>query len=370
MAAVLTREHIDCAIQALPIQGRIMLHLLMLGYFEVPQDEIEYMAADRPDPRMAAGMKRIVSVISKEALQGISDRVAQYQSQARLKRERMWLQGECLGRQIARCEAFIAAAERLLSTRFGMTPDALKDLQTHARSAILKPVVRDLNGRWERNEISEDDYLERRLAAEYQTLLRKVDRDRKRYDVAKRELQRSSSVPLQDHEIAHIWGIPAGSLAARKVKYLKQYLDNLQAEVLRGSSSTEPEPAAPRDLWKESFLILAQGPVERSVAPYDGLEHTEQALLEKLLTLASGTLPEDLEGRFWLPVSLSLFTLQRLAAIQSEWDLSPNAVEQELLDRIAPIPKEGGLSEEEKAQLQLGEMGEHVLRSMLGEEKR
>jgi hypothetical protein len=137
-----------------------------------------------------------------------------------------------------------------------------------------------------------------------------------------------------------------------------------------GSSATGPGDAVPRDLWKESFAVLARGPVERSVAPYDGLEHTEQALLEKLLTLASGTLPEELEGRFWLPVSLSLFTLQRLAAIQSEWDLSPEAVEQDLLDRVSPAPKEVELSEEEKAQLQLGEMGEHVLRSMLGEEKR
>jgi hypothetical protein len=369
MAAVLTKQHIDSAVQALPIQGRIMLHLLMLGYFEVPQEEIEYMAADRPDPRMAAGMKRIVSVISREALQGIADRVAQYQSQARLKRERLWLQGECLGRQIARFEAFIAAAERLLTTRFEMTADTLKDIRNNARSAILKPVVRDLNARWERNEIAEDDYRERRLVVEYQALLRKIDRDRKRYDVAKREFQRTSAVPLQDHEIAHIWGIPAGSLAARKVKYLKQYLDNLQTEFLRGSSAAESEPAA-RDLWKESFIVLAQGPVERSVAPYDGLEHTEQALLEKLSVLASGTLPEELEGRFWLPVSLSLFTLQRLAAIQSEWDLSPAAVEQELLERIAPTPKVPELSEEEKAQLQLGEMGAHVLRSMLGEEKR
>jgi hypothetical protein len=80
-------------------------------------------------------------------------------------------------------------------------------------------------------------------------------------------------------------------------------------------------------------------------------------------------LPEELEGRFWLPVSLSLFTLQRLAAIQSEWDLSPEVVEQLLLDRVSPAPKEVTLSEEEKGQLQLGEMGQHVLRSMLGEEK-
>jgi hypothetical protein len=370
MASVLTKEHIDSAILGLPLQGRIMLHLLMLGYYDVPQEEIEYMAADRPDPRMAAGQKRIVSVISREALQGISDRVAQYQSQARLRRERLWLQSECLGRQIARSEALLAASERLLTARFAVAPDDLKDLQTHARSAILKPIVRELDGRWERNEISEDDYRKRRLSAEYQTLLRKIDRDRKRFEVATRELQRSSSIPLQDHEIAHSWGIPAGSLAARKVKYLKQYLDDLLAKMRNGSSATDPDDAVPKDLWKESFAVLARGSVERSVAPYDGLEHTEQALLEKLSTLASGTLPEELEGRFWLPVSLSLFTLQRLAAIQSEWDLSPEAVEQDLLDRVSPTPKEVELSEEEKAQLQLGEMGEHVLRSMLGEEKR
>ena len=370
MAGVLTKAHIDAAIHRLPIQGRIMLHLLMLGYCDVPQEEIEYMAADRPDPRMAAGQKRIVSVISREALQSISDRVAQYQSQARLKRERLWLQGECLGRQIARSEALIAASERLLTARFGLTADDLKDLQTHARSAILKPVVRELDGRWERNEISEDDYLKSRLSAEYQALLRKVGRDRKRFEVATSEFHRSSSLPLQDHEIGHIWGIPAGSLAARKVKYLKQYIDDLHAQLQNGSSPAEPDLGAARDLWKESFAVLAQGPVERSVAPYDGLEHTEQALLEKLRTLASGTLPEELEGRFWLPVSLSLFTLQRLAAIQSEWDLSPEALEEVLLDRVSPAAKERPLSEEEKGQVKLGEMGEHVLRSMLGEEKR
>lgn len=369
MADGLTIQLIESSITGLPIQGRIMLHLLMLQYFDITREEIEYMAADRPDPRMAAGMKRTVSVISQEALQGIVDRVQQYRSQSRLKRERLWLQTECLGRQIARGEALIAAAERLLATRFELTPDKLKDLQAHARNAILKPVVRELEARWEQNEISEDNYRARRLEAEYQTLLRKVDRDRKRLDVAKREFERSSSVPLQDHEIAHIWGIPSGSLAARKVKFLKQYLDNLQAMV-NGGSSASTKAGIPRDLWRESFLILAHGPVERSIAPYDGLERTEQALLEKLLTLASGTLPEEVEGRFWLPVSLSLFTLQRLAAIQSEWDLSADAMEHTLLERIAPAPKAVELSEEEKAQLQLDEIGQHVLRSMLGEEKR
>jgi len=369
MTAVFSQEHINSAIARLPIQGRIMMHLLLLQYFEVPQEEIEYMAADRPDPRMAAGSKRIVSVISKDALQGIIDRVVQYQSQTRRKRERLWLQCDCLERQIARTQALIAAADRLLTIRFHVSVEMLKDLHTQAGHAILRPAVRELNGRWERNEIEEEEYRARRLSAEYQTLLRKLARDRKRLEVSKRDLERVNLAPLQDHEVAHIWGLPAGTLAARKVKYLKLYLDDLQKAV--GDMPLPTAQAALNlDLWKESFNVLARSPMERSVAPYDGLEHTETALMDKLSTLASGTLAEDLESRFWLPVSLSLFTLQRLAVIQSEWDLSPEALEQELLARVSPAPKEIELTEEEKAQQQLGQMGEHVLRSMLGEERR
>lgn len=346
-----------------------MLHLLMLQYFEVPQEEIEYMAADRPDPRMAAGSKRIVSVISKEALQGIIDRVAQYQSQSRRKRERLWLQCQCLERQIARTQALIEAAVRLFTTRFHLTIESIKELQNQAGQAILKPVLRELNGRWEQNEIEEEDYRSRRLAAEYQTLLRKLARDRKRLEVAQRDLDRMNRSQLQDHEVAHIWGLPAGALAARKVKYLTQYLEDLRKSVQIPSPDLTPKET-PVDLWKESFAVLATSPVERSVAPYDGLEHTEAALLEKLGTLASGTLAEDLESRFWLPVSLSLYTLQRLAVIQSEWDLSAEAIREDLLARIAPAPKQTGPSEEDAAQRSLGVMGEHVLRSMMGEERR
>lgn len=370
MTAQFTREQIESVIARLPIQGRIMMHLLLLQYFEVPQEEIEYMQADRPDPRMAAGSKRIVSVISKDALQGITDRVVQYQSQTRRKRERLWLLCQCLERQIHRTQALIAAATRLLTTRFHLGADALQEVHSQAGQSILKPVVRELNGRWERNEIEEEEYRARRLIAEYQTLLRKLGRDRKRLEVSQRDFDRVNRAPLQDHEVAHIWGLPAGSLAARKVKYLTQYLEDLQKSVEGGPLRSLPQDTH-ADLWKETFSVLATSPVERSVAPYDGLEHTESALLEKLGTLASGALSEELESRFWLPVSLSLYTLQRLAVIQSEWDLSMEAVEEELLARISPAPKQTQteLSEEDHAQRQLGVIGEHVLRSMLGEER-
>ena len=42
-------EHIETAVQALPLQSRTMLQLLLLQYVDVTQDEIDYMATDQPD---------------------------------------------------------------------------------------------------------------------------------------------------------------------------------------------------------------------------------------------------------------------------------------------------------------------------------
>ncbi|MER3425209.1 MAG: hypothetical protein C4293_20280 [Nitrospiraceae bacterium] len=371
MLSALKQDHIESAINALPIQGRIMLRLLLLQYLDVTQEEIEYMASDRPDPRLQAGMKPSNWIISREAIQGIADRIAQYRSQIRQKRERLWLQGECLRKQIARREALCSIAEQLLSSRFGLSPEAVQELKKQGRNAVPKPMLRELDMRWDRNEITEDEYRGRRLAIEYQTLIRRLDRERKRLEVAKRELEAVSRAPLQDHEIGHIWGIPASAIAARKIKYLQQYLQGVQAKVQESLSGTQQATAQQLDLWKETFAILSQRPVERSVAAYDGLERTEAALLEKLTTLASGTLPEDLESRFWPAMSRSLFALQRLSAIQGEMDLSPEALEQDLLALISPTPKvtADSLEEPKPSEIELSEMGQHVLRSMMGEER-
>ena len=120
------------------------------------------------------------------------------------------------------------------------------------------------------------------------------------------------------------------------------------------------------------------------MAAYDGLEKTEEALLEKLRDFAAGTLPEEFETRFWLSIVQetsqlteygtrlqSLFALQRLAATLAEMDTTPDALEQELLSRISPKPKvaAGEPLEEKKTEApQLSEMGEHVLKSFTGEE--
>jgi hypothetical protein len=378
-AALLTPEQIEAVVNALPPQGRIMLRLLLLQYLDVTHEDCEYMAADRPDPRFAAGGKPLTPYISQETIQGIKDRVAHYRTQLRVKRERTALQIDCLARQIAITDRLCSLAERLLTGRFGLTKEQSQDLKRQARTAVPKPALREMDRKWAEGTITEDDYRRDRLSLEWQMLLRKLDREQKRLSLAQREFQNASTVALQDHEIAHIWGLPAGALAARKAKSLHQYLQGLQSR-LQGSQAAVEQTTPPVDLWKETFAVLAKRPVERSVAPYDGLEGSETALLDKLAVFAAGKLSEDLEGRFWLSINQdvrhgaeagarphSLFALQRLSVILGELDTTPDTLEQDLLARTAPAAKAAAPKGPQASEAELGQMGEHVLRSFLGE---
>jgi len=265
-----------------------------------------------------------------------------------------------------------------------MDAEEVQALKKGARTDVPKTAIRELDRKWEADEIAEESYRKERLRIEYQRQLRRLEREHKRLDIAKRELEASSGVPLQDHEIAHIWGIPAGSLAARKAKFLHQYLQGLQGKLQEVRLPAEQALTPPIDLWKETFVALSRRPVERTVAVYDGFEGTEATLVEKLMAFAAGTFPEDQESRFWLSLvqesrtnaeygdrTKSLFPLQRLSAILTEMDTSPDALEQELMSRVSPKPKAPAgepLKEKGAADLQLGEMGEHVLKSFLGEQ--
>jgi len=364
----LTYEHVHAALDGLPIQGRIMIRLLLLQYFDVPQDEIEFMAADRPDPRLQSGTRLKSGVVPKDAVQGIVNRIGEYRFHVRRRRERLWLQTEYFRKQIARTEQLASIAERLLKDRFGISPDEVQELKSRARAAVPRPMIRDLESRWDRNEIEEDVFRAKRLAVEYQTLLRRLERDRKRLETVTREFETASRTALQDHEIGHIWGLPAGTLAARKIKYLQAFLGSVQAKIGAVPASEGPAPA---NFWTDSLAVLSKQPVERSVAPYDGLQYTEEALLEKLTTLCSGTVSEEIESRLWPELVKSLFGLQRLAAVQSEMDLSPEALEQELLQRVSPTPKEVPVVEDQSApQTQEDAMRDHVLKSIMGEDRR
>ncbi len=366
---LVTQEQILSVVDGLPVQARIMLRLLLLQYLDLSQEDIEYIAADRPDPRYQMGFKPSIQAISRETITSITDRVAQYRGQLRQKRERAGLLIACLRKQIELSELLCAVASRLLTSRFGLTADRMLEVQQHAPTAIHKPAIRELDRQWEKNDISEDDYLRERVIIEYQTQLRRLDRERRRLKSAEREYGVSSAVALQDHEIAHIWGIPSGTLVGRKVKHLHQYLQTLQS-LIQQAQPVAPAGTPPPDFWKETFAALAQRPIERSIAAYDGLERTEAALLDKLKLLASGTMPEDMEGRFWPAVSQSLFALQRLSAVQAETELSEDVLEQELLARLAPKQRAAleAPAEDAQAEQPLSEEAQHVLRSLIGED--
>lgn len=382
--SVISQEDIQSVIDSMPIQGRIMLRLMLLQHFDLTDEDIEYIAADRPDPRCVSG-KKPTQILTRDGIASIVQRRDQYRKQVCLRRERIWLQMECMRKLMRICDATSQAAQRLLVTKFGMTAETIGDLARQARSAIRKPAIRNLERRWEDNDITADDYQRDRIGIELQALIRMIESHRKRLEVAQREWTAAHATPLLDHEIGHIWGIPAGSLLARKVKYLHQYLQALQKRIESRQPPLDPAKTPPLDLWKETLAVLSEKPVERSVATYDGLEKTEENLLEKLRAFASGTLPEESEGKFWLSLvhgassnavlsepTRTVFGLQRFAAILAEFDLDGDALEQDLLARTAPKPKEEATMLEaaaEPAKEKLSEIQEHILRSLAGEDR-
>jgi hypothetical protein len=271
-------------------------------------------------------------------------------------------------------------ASALLASR-GVSAETLKELKAQARIAVPRPTLRLLEERWDKDEISADDYQNHRLAIEMQTQIRFAERFSKRLDLAERERQTSNATTLQDHEIGHIWGIPAGTLAARKVKFLSQFLSALQAK-LSGVPAT-PQGIPPIDLWKETLAVLAGTPIERSIATYDGLEQTETALIEKLTAYALSGVPETIEVKFWNSLvygassnamhsesTRTLFGLQRLVAIQQETDTSPDALDEELMKRTAPRPKAevGAIEGPEGRKPELTDLQKQILHNFIGED--
>ena len=380
-ASLLTVEKIRSVIDAMPMQGRIMLRLILLQYFDVTDEEILYIVADRPDPRCVAGTKPTNTTMTKESIKVVTDRRDQYRRQARLKRERTWLQCESLRNLAQLREAFAHRARTLLAERFSVSADTLEALRASARTVLPRPAIRLLEQRWEADEITAEDYQRQRLSIEFQTQLRMAEKYRTRLNLAERERQSATSSMLQDHEIAHVWGLPAGSLAARKVKYLTQYLHALQSTLQTSAVATATSPL---DLWKETFTVLAKQPIERSHSTYDGLEKTESALIDKLTTMAWGSLTEEIEVKLWTSlvfgassnamhseVTRNLFGLQRLITILNDMDRSPEAVDVDLLNRTAPVPKleTGALeSSAEPPVMELSEMQVQILNNMRGED--
>ena len=380
----ISRELIEKTIEALPVQNRTMIRLLLLQYQDIEKEDIEYIANDQPDSRFQAGKQPSSKFSVGEGVIEITDRAEQYRHLSQQKRERPWLQIECLENQMALTDLATSAAEGLLTTRLEVDPSTIKDRKKTAITALPKPEIRRLNKAWDQDEISESDYQASRLLVEYQTLIRRRERQRRRLDTALREFESSGLFPLQDHEIAHIWGIPLGSLAGRKVKAMNNYLIDLQRRLETDNAMPNTKEARP-DLWKETIRALSKKPVKRSVVSFiSGIERTEEMLLGKLQSLADGTMPEELESNFWQLITRrhdtehsgpwndharAIFALQRLSAIQSDIDPTIEELEDNLLKIITPQAKGEALPapEQEAKELELGEQAQGVLNAFIGE---
>ena len=375
----MTAEMIEDVIAGLPIQGRIILRLLLLQYLDVTHDEILFMVADRPDPRCVSG-KKPVTTMTQESITAMIDRRNEYRRRARLRRERTWLQCVALEHFARTSGAFAARAAVLLADR-GVPRDTIESLKGQARSAIPSTTLRVLEQRWDNNEISAEEYQKHRLVIEMQTQLRFAERFKKRLALAEHERQTSDATTLQDHEIGHIWGIPAGTLAARKVKFLGQYLVAIQARCTGSPSPTERIPSS--DIWNETMRVLSHAPLERSIATYDGLEGMESTLIEKLEMYAMIGIPEATETKFWnslvygassnaihTETTRTLFGLQRLVSIQKSLDTSDAALDEELLKRSTALPKESATPtlEHETTPGQLTDLQQHILHNFIGED--
>lgn len=379
MATPLTAELIQDVIAKMPIQGRIVLRLLLLQHLDVTHEEILFMVSDRPDPRCVSGTKPITTM-TEESISAMVSRRDEYRRRARLRRERTGLQCTALSTLAATADKLTDRAAALLAAR-GVSAEAIANLKAQARVAVPGPALRVLEERWDNNDISAEEYQTYRLAIEMQQHIRMAERFKTRLTLAERERQTSDQTTLLDHEIGHIWGIPAGTLAARKVKFLTQYLTALQT-ALTGTPAN-PNTVPPLDLWKDTLATLSRTPIQRSIATYDGLEQTESALIEKLSAYVVGAVPESIEVKFWNSLvygassqamhsenTRTLFGLQRLVSIQQDTDTSPEALDEELLKRTAPRAKADAdaLAGPSEPKLVITDHQKQILHNFIGED--
>lgn len=382
MPTTLRFEHIESAIQTLPTQGRTMLQLLLLQYLDLSPESIAYMVNDQPDSRFQAGNQPKGNPLSLEAERNITSRANQYRDYYRQKRERPGMHIEFLTQELKNLDKTIQIAERLLTSDFGLTQNGLQDAKTQSPSILLRQELRKLERGWDNQELSPKEYQTQRLLLEYQALLRRRGIFRRRLKFAQNDFIVSGNSPLQDHEIAHIWGIPLGSLVARKVKALQHFLTELQKH--QDKHSAPDEPLQPINLWKEALDFLSQRPIEKSMVEYDGLGKTEEALLDQLRAFVDGSMSEPEESKFWTSITKvhdtefsgtwlsqarSIFAFQRLNALLNDMDFSDEGLEEGLRVKIYPqLPDDQLAPESDDKPIELSEKGVGVLNYFAGEQ--
>lgn len=345
----LSREQIEAAIAKLVPMERVMIRLLLLQYLNPTPDDVSFMARERAEPQMKAGVKLPAlpmnadhtPILPKEWITAIELKVNQYATQIREHRTRMDLQTDFINDYLEELQRETEAIESMLTTDCGCSTEALEELRSQARQTLISYALRKLAVRADKEALEEDAYLKERVGLEYQAHLRRRDRFKKRLEQVAQERQVSVFSSLSDEHLATIWGISKAPILSRRVKAIQKYLNALAsvlnsqfaggefaAAVNAGLGSRMPGGSknegigtksleAKEDLWSKTLLALPPAPLPNELKPceHDG---GGKVLLGKLRGLATYVMGEEDEAKLWVRTIQCLPCLLRLRAMQQE----------------------------------------------------
>ncbi|TLY25022.1 MAG: hypothetical protein E6K64_05085 [Nitrospirae bacterium] len=348
----LTRAQIETAIAALQPVQRVMVRLLLLPYLDPTPEDIVFMARERSEPNMRAGLKQggrsqvahdKISGLPKDWIVAVETKVQQFQTQLRSQLTRLNLLADFLTDCLAGLQLEITATEQLLASECEIGPESLEDLRAQAKLSPLTYALKKLAARADKGEIEEADYVRERLSLEYQARLRQRDRFKKRLNLVLLERQASILSSLSDEFLAEIWCIAVGPITNRRVKAVQAYVNALASTLksgldaasfaaavnaglgprLAGGSKNEGIGSKPvdlaGDLWTQTILALAADPIAPiTPKPCEHPEGGTKGLTAKLRSLAIYELGEDEEVKMWPRTVQCLNCLTVVRAAQQE----------------------------------------------------
>ena len=358
----LTRAQIETAIAALQPVQRVMVRLLLLPYLDPTAEDIAFMARERSEPNMRAGLKQggrsqvahdKISGLPKDWLVAVENKVRQFQAQLRAQLIRLNLLADFLTDYLAGLQLEITATEQLLTSECEVGPESLEDLRAQAKLSPLSYALKKLAARADKGEIEEADYVRERLSLEYQARLRQRDRFKKRLNLALLERQATILSSLSDEFLAEIWCIAVGPITNRRVKAVQPYVNALASSLKSGLDAASFAAAVnagigPKlaggsknegigskavdlsgDLWTQSILALAADPIPPiTPKPCEHPEGGSKSLTAKLRSLGIYELGEDEEVKMWPRTVLCLSCLTVVRASQQESGIVGRAVDE------------------------------------------
>jgi len=358
----LTRAQVETAIAALQPVQRVMVRLLLLAYLDPTPEDIAFMARERSEPNMRAGLKQggrsqiahdKISGLPKDWIVAVENKVRQFQTQVRGQLIRLNLLADFLTDYLAGLQLETTATEQLLTSECEVGPESLEDLRAQAKLSPLSYALKKLAARADKGEIEEADYLRERLSLEYQARLRQRDRFKKRLNLVLLERQASILSSLSDEFLAEIWCIAVGPITNRRVKAVQAYVNVLASTLKSGLDAASFAAAVnaglgPRlaggsknegigsksvdlasDLWTQTILALAADSIPPiTPKPCEHPEGGTKSLTAKLRGLAIYELGEDEEVKMWPRTVLCLNCLTVVRAAQQESGIVGRALDE------------------------------------------